>query len=388
MAILKFSASAVAAQIAHARACKTFLPNWNGPVDRPALILIVGNGVHLRSNGIDGTTTRIVTTEQADPSFAFADGMDPFRDTDWMAQRRMAFRDLTGQFYTDILDDVQVLIDRGRGAIRLSTEDLWTCPKSGAVTRIIGLEVTDPVHVLSADDALSRHPDKLPMVNRASGRAGLISARPMQMYDEDIVTLMRKAVRPNGSSYLEETRFGSSAWEEIGKPEFARLWDEEAASLPKTTTTKLYLLTGLLLPIWKDIPTTNERIYRVTPDGATAMIGRTLSEEGAASLRARFLVSNPQTPQEMLTAALGTTAPVDLGRGLTLTRRRVAGEMRLELGGADRGMIDGLKALGCFTEIIAFQLRVFLPHGDGIDTGSILARIVGQRVAKVAEQAA
>ena len=34
----------------------------------------------------------------------------------------MAFRDLTGQFYTDILDDVQVLIDRGRGAIRLATD--------------------------------------------------------------------------------------------------------------------------------------------------------------------------------------------------------------------------------------------------------------------------
>ena len=34
-------------------------------------------------------------------------------------------------------------------------------------------------------------------------------------------------------------------------------------------------------------------------------------------------------------------------------------------------MIDGLKAMGCFTEIIAFQLRVFLPppDGDGIDTG-------------------
>lgn len=70
-----------------------------------------------------------------------------------------------------------------------------------------------------------------------------------------------------------------------------------------------------MLPIWKDIPTANERIYRVTPDGATAMIGRTLSEEGAAALRARFLVSNPRTPQEMLTAALGTTTPVDLGRG-------------------------------------------------------------------------
>ncbi|ATG45702.1 strawberry notch family protein [Phaeobacter sp. JH20_36] len=273
--------------------------------------------------------------------------------------------------------DLGVETLRGDKIEQVSTEDLWTCPKSGAVTRIIGLEVTDPVYVLDAEEAMSRNPDKLPMVNRASGRAALISARPMQMYDEDIVTLMRKAVRPNGSSYLEETRFESSAWEEIDRPEFARLWDAEAASLPKTTTTKLYLLTGLLLPIWKDIPTTNERIYRVTPDGATAMIGRTLSEEGAAALRASFLVSNPQTPQEMLTAALGTTAPVDLGRGLTLTRRRVAGEMRLELGGADKGMIEGLKALGCFTEIIAFQLRVFLPHGDGIDTGRILTRILG-----------
>src|SRR6056297_3963362 len=105
------------------------------------------------------------------------------------------------------------------------------------------------------------------MVNRASGRAALMSARPMQMYDEDIVTLMRKAVRPNGSSYLEEARFESSAWEEINKPEFARAWDPEAASLPKTTTTKLYLLTAQPLPLTKDIPTTNERIYRVTPDG-------------------------------------------------------------------------------------------------------------------------
>ncbi|UWR78298.1 strawberry notch family protein (plasmid) [Phaeobacter inhibens] len=277
---------------------------------------------------------------------------------------------------------------RGEKIEQVSTEDLWTCPKSGAVTRIIGLEVTDPVHVLGAEEALSRNPDKLPMVNRASGRAALISARPMQMYDEDIVTMMHKAVRPNGSSYLEEARFESSAWEDIGRPEFAGLWDTEAASLPKTTTMKLYLLTGLLLPIWKDIPTTNERIYRVTPDGGSSMIGRTLSEEGAAALRARFLVSDLQTPQEMLTAALGTTAPVDLGRGLSLTRRRVAGEMRLELSGADKGMIDGLKALGCFTEIIAFQLRVFLPHGDGVDTLGILARIVGQGTSKAADQAA
>ena len=122
MALLSFSAASAAAQIAHARGCSTFLPNWNGPVANPALILIVGNGVHLRSNGIDGTTTRIVTTDRADPSYAFAAGINPFRDTDWMAARQAAFRDLTGQFYTDILDDVQMLIDRGHDTIRLATD--------------------------------------------------------------------------------------------------------------------------------------------------------------------------------------------------------------------------------------------------------------------------
>ena len=104
------------------------------------------------------------------------------------------------------------------------------------------------------------------------------------------------------------------------------------------------------------------------------MIGRTLSEEGAAALRARFMTGTPETPSQMLTAALGTTAPIDLGRGLTLTRRR---DVRLEIGGADKGTIDGLKALGCFTEIIAFQLRVFVPHGEGVDAEAILTRIVG-----------
>ena len=273
--------------------------------------------------------------------------------------------------------DLGVETLRGETIRQVSAEDLWTCPQSGAVTRIIGLEVTDPVHIARADDALGNNFDKIPMVNRASGRVGLISKRPMQMYDEDIVTLMRKVIRPTGKSYLEEGKFEASAWEAVEQSEFIRLWDEEADSLPKTTTTKLYLLTGLLLPIWKTIPTSNERIYRVTPEGCASMIGRTLSEEGAAALRARFMIGTPETPSEMLTAALGTTAPVDLGRGLTLTRRRVAGDVRLEIGGADKGTIDGLKALGCFTEIIAFQLRVFVPHGVGVDAEAILTRIVG-----------
>ena len=160
--------------------------------------------------------------------------------------------------------DLGVETLRGEKIEQVSTEDLWTCPRSGAVMRIVGLEVTDPVHVLSAKEALDRNPDKAAMINRASGRAALISSRPMQMYDEEIVTLMRKVTRPTGSTYVEEAKFGNSAWEQIETPAFLRRWGEEAESLPKVSTTKLYLLTGLLLPIWKDIPSGNERIWNAS----------------------------------------------------------------------------------------------------------------------------
>ena len=82
---------------------------------------------------------------------------------------------------------------------------------------------------------------------------------------------------------------------------------------------------------------------------------------------------------EVVTKATGSSAPIDLGKGLTLNRRRVAGEMRLEIQGADKNTISNLKSQGCFTEIIAFQLRVFVPVGDGIDTQAIIARIVASK---------
>ena len=107
------------------------------------------------------------------------------------------------------------------------------------------------------------------------------------------------------------------------------------------------------------------------------MIGRALSEDQAAVLRARFMTDAPKTAAEIVTIASGSSAPIDLSRGLTLQRRRVAGEMRLEIQGADRATISNLKAHGCFTEIIAFQLRVFVPVGDGVDTEAIIARIMG-----------
>ncbi|MEE4208495.1 MAG: hypothetical protein V2I43_04420, partial [Parvularcula sp.] len=71
--------------------------------------------------------------------------------------------------------------------------------------------------------------------------------------------------------------------------------------------------------------------------------------------------------------ALAGEGAVDLGRGLTLRARRVAGARRLEIEGARPDALADLNAAGCFTEIVAHQLRVFVPMGDA--AAGVLAAI-------------
>jgi len=267
---------------------------------------------------------------------------------------------------------------KGDTIVEISREDLWACPKTKAVTRIVGLDVTNSITVPTADDAIVwSGQGRSFMINKASGKVALISKRPVQVYDDDAITLMRRVTRPRGDTMITELEFDKSGWEDTHEAAFIREWNDEADALPKIETNRIYLMTGLLLPIWTQIPSQNERIYRVTAEGGTAMIGRSLSEDQAAVVRARFMTDTPEIPQDILTKITGSSAPLPIGQGLNMSRRRVAGDIRLEIEGADKAMIAHLKSMGCFTEIIAFQLRIFLPVGDGIDSEAILNRIMG-----------
>jgi hypothetical protein len=202
-----------------------------------------------------------------------------------------------------------------------------------------------------------------PRRNAASGKVALISKRPSQVFDDDVFSEIRETRRPTGRSSMTEEAFGSSHWEPVDAETFIRLWDAEVADLPKIETHRLVLLTGLLLPIWRDIPSDSERIWRVTPEDGVARIGRAISPEQAVVLASRFR-GGETTPAELAAAAMAGDGAVDLGRGLTLRARRVAGTRRLEVEGWRPEQVDALKAAGCFTEIVAYQLRAFVPVGD------------------------
>ena len=67
-------------------------------------------------------------------------------------------------------------------------------------------------------------------------------------------------------------------------------------TLPKVQTEIVVLLTGLLLPIWKMIPSTSQRIWRVTPEDGISRIGRAISPDEALVLKGRFRGEGPRSP--------------------------------------------------------------------------------------------
>ena len=79
----------------------------------------------------------------------------------------------------------------------------------------------------------------------------------------------------------------------------------------------------------------------------------------------------PTDPAKIAAAILGGgtwKAPHPLN--FTIRTSRVNGSRRIEIAGAEAARIPELKAKGCFTEIIAYKTRVFVPldRADAIIT--------------------
>jgi hypothetical protein len=53
---------------------------------------------------------------------------------------------------------------------------------------------------------------------------------------------------------LPLTRMAQTHWQEVDQAEFARAWEAESAAVPEFTDSELHIVTGLLLPIWKQLP--------------------------------------------------------------------------------------------------------------------------------------
>ena len=141
--------------------------------------------------------------------------------------------------------------------------------------------------------------------------------------------------------------------------------DEEEQAASETAHERVHLATGLLLPVWNKIPGEFVRVTRIAASDGRSIIGREISELDMADLSRAFGLDmnwtiNPSRIAEMLMQS-GKPFSVQSHDDLTAKRSLVNGSQRLELTGFSAERLDWYKSKGCFTEIIQYRTRVFVP---------------------------
>ena len=235
---------------------------------------------------------------------------------------------------------------------------------SGAETEILRLETEErykPLVLASALRLLDE--DARPIVNRKSGKAA-IRCSTYSLTDNDGEIVRRyELVRPTRTERMRQDLLLETMWEDASEAEFSALWQAEVEEMSgKTRTNTLYLVTGLLLPVWDRLPDDHVQVWRLNTDDGQSFLGRIVPAPLVTKLADAFGIAATITVSGAETAkhVMGTAEITALG-AYRLKRSLVAGQQRLELLDWPHTRLPELKAAGCFTEIIQHKTRMFIP---------------------------
>lgn len=172
-------------------------------------------------------------------------------------------------------------------------------------------------------------------------------------------------MRPTRREYMREHELFESAWTPIDRDAFSAKWREEAQDAANKIDTKtVRLAMGLLLPIWSALPSDHLVVNRIADKAGNSWLGRLVFDEHVVQLFTKLGIDRAENlpPQDIVKSAFSGRA-VDLARPFPMTIRRalVNGSPRIELVGAPAQQLAWLKSIGCFTEVIQYRTRVFLP---------------------------
>ena len=204
------------------------------------------------------------------------------------------------------------------------------------------------------------------MINGRSGKAAL-RVPTRSLLSEDGLPIPRfELMRPTKREYLPCDRLAETHWEPAGETAFAEAWAEEVrqaeASLRRET---IHLATGLLLPVWDKLPDEHVQVIRIAADDGRTLLGREIPTFYLGELGEKLgFDAADAVPTDVLAETVlrsGKPLPFRGPEPLVLKRALVNGSQRLELDGFSAARLSWYKAHGCFTEIIRYQTRLFVP---------------------------
>ena len=256
-------------------------------------------------------------------------------------------------------------------------KEIYRHKSSGANAIALTIERTDRNHPMTLEkvrEFIRGRDDIRLMLNRKSQRAAiLVPITDLMTEDGDVIGQVELR-RPMSEDRMLELELAASQWEEVSDVEFAQSWTKEVDDVPEMTISRITLISGLLLPIWDRLPTDNMRIYRLqTHDGERA-IGRLVTQDQLINVYSALGLTGEVelATDDVFDAVMTAGSKITLTGDMTLRRSRVMGQYRLEIVGYNSDNLPSYKALGCFTEIISWSTRLFIP----VDNPEILSGIL------------
>ncbi|MCA4921342.1 MAG: strawberry notch family protein [Methylobacterium sp.] len=273
--------------------------------------------------------------------------------------------------------DIGVETVRAESILVQEQRVIATHPASGATTSLVTLLRKDRADITSSEEVFAQRdciPKARVMLNRQSGRAALVIPTTSLMQDDGSVTPRIRLIRPNAREVMPVDSLEKSQWREIDEDSFRSAWETEVSETPPFTETRFHVVVGLLLPVWKQFPEENTRVYRLQTDCGQRLIGRLVSPATAAALKETLLSEAPAlSAAEAADTIIRDNTGLVLRDGLILKRSLVMSRHRIELVGFSDLDVQRLKSLGLISEIIAWKLRLFVPVGD--DAAKIVGRL-------------
>lgn len=202
--------------------------------------------------------------------------------------------------------------------------------------------------------------------NKSSKLAAILVPATAFMDAEGIPIIRIEVVRPMANEVFELTDFNKSNWELIDDQLFEHLWKEELKSIPEFTMSKLTLVTGLLLPIWNRLLRENMKIFRLQTHDGEKSIGRLLSQGQLIKVYSQLGLDCQVSfsAEDVVRTVMDAHNCLSLVSNCVLRRSLVMGKPRLELTGSIASSLAEFKSIGCFTEIIQWKTRLFVPTND------------------------
>jgi hypothetical protein len=267
---------------------------------------------------------------------------------------------------------------------------LRTDPATGAETRLLRIARLSRVRPRDARALIADYGDEGLLggpfyVNEKSGRAAYL--RPTTALTDEATGEVHARValyRPLDIERIAIDAFEETAWRAVDEKRFLAVWDKEVQSLPEFTNDEFGLVTGLILPLWRLLAEKRPVVYRLKDDDGGAHLGRYIPPSMIAPLLSACCAKGAGAAFTGASAlgALAREERVPLGDEAFLQRSKVMDSWRIEVRQAPSDWLGGLKAMGCFAEIIDWRTRVFVPNDDRAE--AIIARILARHGAGIA----